>query len=340
MNFENLLEIIGSDTDDLETNIAKQTALFAVASSDEDLVKSEIGRKLVKTVFKIDLPEPKSYATLSLAEKAYESVLFDLVKKSKMLESLKNYSSSSFEDLLNNFSHDKNLVKFVKKLHDTFDFTTLNVTETADNILIDFKDTNSEMAEASAFIKENVCENKKDFIEKDYEFKDFLLQLTLDIMKKSTRAMYNFSTIGEISIYGFISYIYLFATILANLRNIYSITDKPISEMQIVYSHNVATKIFKNTVLETTSLVKDLTSTKHLRTFAEFNLCKLVQNVTIGQFETENKISLKDFLDKLSNEIEALDLVNNKSITVSKIELNTKNKSELKQKLQDIIDKL
>lgn len=340
MEFKKLLEIIGSNTDDLKSNITKQAALFAVASSGEDLLKSESGRKLVKAVFNLDLPEPKSYATLSLAEEAYESIMFDLVKESDILNSLKNYSSESFKDLLNNFSNDKNLVKFVKKLHNTFDFTTLNVTKTADNMLIDFKDTNSEMAEASAFVKENVCEHKTAFIEKDYEFKDFLLQLTLDITKKSTRTAYKFSNVGEIAIYGFISYIYIFATILANLRDIYSITDKPISEMQIKYSHNVTTKIFKNTILETMSLVKDLNNTENLRGFAEFNLCRLIENVTIGQFKKEDENSLKKLLEELTDETETICLDNGKSITVGKIEIDIQDKDKLKQKLQDIIDNL
>lgn len=340
MEFKKLLEIIGSNTDDLKSNIAKQAALFAVASSDEDLIKSKSGRKLVKAIFNIDLAEPKSYTTLSLAEEAYESIMFDLIKERDMLESLKKYSSESFEDLLNNFSNDKNLVKFVKKLHNTFDFTTLNVTKTADNMLIGFKDTNSEMAEASAFVKENVCEHKTTFIEKDYEFKDFLLQLILDITKKSTRTAYKFSNVGEIAIYGFISYIYIFATILANLRDIYSITDKPISEMQIVYSHNATTKIFKATILETMALVKSVNSTENLRDFAEFNLCRLVENVTIGQFKKEDENSLKELLEELTDETETIDLDNGKSVTVGKIEIDMQDKDKLKQKLQNIIDNL
>lgn len=340
MEFKKLIEIIGSNTDDLKSNIAKQAALFAVASSDENLLKNKSGRKLVKAIFNIDLAEPKPYATLSLAEEAYESIMFDLIKERDILKSLKKYSSESFEDLLDNFSSDKNLVKFVKKLHNTFDFTTLNVTKKADNMLIAFKDTNSEMAEASAFVKENVCEHKTSFIEKDYEFKDFLLQLTLDIIKKSTRTAYKFSNVGEIAIYGFISYIYIFATILANLRDIYSITDKPISEMQIMYSHNVTTKIFKATILETMALVKSVNSTENLRDFAEFNLCRLVENVTIGQFKKEDENPLKELLEELTDETETIDLDNGKSVTIGKIEIDMQDKEKLKQKLQNIIDNL
>lgn len=334
--------------DGFEKKFIKQFTMLTIATSDSKIIETEGGRKLLKTVFNIDVPENKSYKNFNEAHEVYKKFLYELLCTKDTLEPLKKHANHIFDSITNVFSKDKQLLSFIKKLRDNLDYTSVDNTKNIIDILTSVVDSDEEKKSASRFIEDSVCKYNSEYIEKDYEFKNFLLTYTIELIKKTARASTKFDNIAEILVWSYITQVEVILSILGWLRSIYGIQDKPISEAQISYVLDEVETLLDKVVLEMLGAVQDFVTDLDLKRFAEFNICKLVQMATIDKFADENEKTeeennlnkITEILKELSDELETVTTGENKKVTVGKISINKTNKEAFKKKLQKLIDEL